>query len=99
MADLLARRSTGELVFYPGRGLQGLGAGKVVAASTFRAAKRIVTIGDANGDGRADLHVQWAGGDLSFYAGRGDGTFASPVRVGTGWGSMTRLLAGRDLDR
>ena len=99
MADLFARRSTGELVFYPGRGLQGLGAGKVVAASTFRAAKKIVTIGDANGDGLADLHVQWGNGDLSFYAGRGDGTFASPVRVGTGWGSMTRLLAGRDLDR
>jgi hypothetical protein len=99
MADLFARRSTGELVFYPGRGRQGLGAGRVVAASAFRYAKKIVTIGDANGDGRADLHVSWANGDLSFYAGRGDGTFASPVRVGTGWGSMTRLLAGRDLDR
>lgn len=99
MADILARRSTGELIFYQGRGRQGLAAGTVVAASTFRYAKKIVTMGDANGDGRADLHVVWANGDLSFFAGRGNGTFTPAVRVGTGWGSMTRLLAARDLNR
>ncbi|WP_076263992.1 FG-GAP repeat domain-containing protein [Intrasporangium flavum] len=98
-ADLFARRSTGELVFYAGRGRQGLAAGKVVATSAFRSARHIVTLGDANGDGLADLHVVRPDGTLWFYPGRGNGGLAAPVRVGTGWGSMTRLLTGRDLDR
>ena len=98
-ADLFARRSTGELVFYAGRGRQGLAGGKVVATSAFRSARHIVTLGDANGDGLADLHVVRPDGTLWFYAGRGNGGLAAPVRVGTGWGSMKKLLAGRDLNR
>jgi hypothetical protein len=98
-ADLFARRSTGELVFYAGRGTQGLAAGKVVATSAFRSARLIVTLGDANGDGLADLHVVRPDGTLWFYAGKGNGGLAAPVRVGTGWGPMRTLLTGRDLDR
>ncbi len=98
-ADLFARRSTGELVFYVGRGRQGMAAGKVVATSAFRSARHIVTLGDANGDGLADLHVVRPDGTLWFYAGRGNGGLAAPVRVGTGWGSMRKLLPGRDLNR
>lgn len=99
MADLYVRKSTGELLFYEGRGRQGLAGGKVVAYSAFKNAVRIVTLGDANGDGYADLHVTWPNGDMYFYAGRGTGALAPAVKVGTGWGSMTRLLLGRDLNR
>lgn len=98
-ADLFARRSTGEFVFYAGRGRQSLVAGRVVATSAFRSARHIVTLGDANGDGRADLHVVRPDGSLWFYAGRGNGSLAAPVRIGGGWNSMRKLLPGRDLNR
>jgi hypothetical protein len=98
-ADLFARRSTGELVFYAGRGRQGLAPGKVVATTAFRSARQVLTIGDSNGDGLADLHVTWSNGDMSFYAGRGNGGLAAPIKVGSGWSSMTRLLLARDLNR
>ncbi|WP_323097106.1 VCBS repeat-containing protein [Intrasporangium sp. YIM S08009] len=96
--DLLARRSSdGALLLYRGTGTGTLRAGTVLTTG-FRNARTIVSVGDANGDGRSDLHAVWANGDLYFYAGRGNGTFAPGVRVGTGWQGMTRVLNGGDIN-
>lgn len=98
-ADLWARRSSGELVFYPGRARRNFAAGAVVSASGFRAARQIVTTGDANGDGRADVYATWADGTMTLHAGLGNGRLAAGVRVGGGWQPMSRLLPARDLAR
>jgi hypothetical protein len=99
VADVYARRrSDGALLFYPGRARLGLASGRVVTTG-LRTAVRIVTIGDANGDGIADLHATFPNGDLYFYPGRIDGGLGARVRVGTGWSGMTALLAGRDLNQ
>ncbi|WP_323097107.1 VCBS repeat-containing protein [Intrasporangium sp. YIM S08009] len=99
VADVMARRSSdGALVFYAGRLGGPLASGKVVTTA-LRNAVQIVTLGDANGDGIADVHATFPDGSLWFYAGRAGGTLAAGVRVGTGWGGMNRLLAARDLNR
>ncbi|WP_076261037.1 FG-GAP repeat domain-containing protein [Intrasporangium flavum] len=99
VADVMARRSSdGALLFYAGRLGAGLASAKVVTTA-LRNAVQIVTLGDANGDGVADVHATFPDGSLWFYAGRAGGTLAAGVRVGTGWGGMNRLLAARDLNR
>ncbi|MFD3482387.1 trypsin-like serine protease [Streptomyces sp. NPDC058665] len=50
----------------------------------------IVTPGDVNGDGKADVLVRTTGGTLSLLKGTGKTTseiFATPVSLGTGWNS------------
>lgn len=53
----------------------------------------IVSVGNVGGTADADLVVRDASGDLWLYQGRSDGTLATRIRVGTGWGGMT--LVGR----
>ncbi|WP_460498425.1 FG-GAP repeat domain-containing protein [Glycomyces tarimensis] len=51
--------------------------------------------GDYDSDGHEDLYtIRRSDGRLVFHAGRGDGTFASPEVLGTGWGKMDITLAG-----
>ncbi|MBO3734288.1 FG-GAP repeat domain-containing protein [Glycomyces niveus] len=50
---------------------------------------------DYNGDDRPDLMaVKESDGTLRYYAGKGDGTFATPVSLGSGWGRMDVVMAG-----
>lgn len=50
---------------------------------------------DYNRDGFQDLVVvRESDGNLLFYAGRGDGTFQSPVSRGAGWRGMDVVMAG-----
>ncbi|GAB3059866.1 hypothetical protein GCM10027053_22380 [Intrasporangium mesophilum] len=94
--DLLARRSSdGALLLYRGTGAGTVRSGTLVTTG-LKDAKALVSVGDANGDGRSDLHATFANGDLYFYAGRGDGTFKPGVRVGTSWQGMRRILSGGD---
>ncbi|WP_076261039.1 FG-GAP repeat domain-containing protein [Intrasporangium flavum] len=96
--DLLARRGgDGALLLYRGTGAGTVRAGTVVTTG-FRNARTLVSVGDADGDGRSDLHAVWPNGDLYFYAGRGNGTFAAGVKVGTGWQNMRRIIDGGDVN-
>jgi hypothetical protein len=50
---------------------------------------------DYNGDRLQDLMaVRKSDGSLMLYAGKGDGTFASGVAKGTGWGGLDVVMAG-----
>ncbi|MGY0059852.1 trypsin-like serine protease [Streptomyces sp. LZ34] len=57
---------------------------------------RVVAPGDVTGDQLPDLLSVTASGTLYIYPGKGDGTFASPVAVGSGWNQYNRLLGNGD---
>jgi hypothetical protein len=52
---------------------------------------------DMNKDGKPDLFMINAGGDLYSYYGRGNGTFQNGVKSGNGWGGFM-LVSGADLN-
>lgn len=94
--DLWARdRATGTLWLYPNSGAGALGSRTAVAGGTWTAAEYpVLTAGDVDQDGRADL---WATTDadtesaLLFHAGTDTGLDA-PVTVGTGgWQWILRM--------
>jgi len=52
---------------------------------------------DLNGDGKADIIAQYpAGNGLKVYLGNGTGGIAGVLNRGSGWNTMTRILAARD---
>ncbi|MFE2285684.1 FG-GAP repeat domain-containing protein [Streptomyces sp. NPDC059443] len=53
----------------------------------------IVSVGNMGGTADPDILGRDASGNLWYYQGRPDGSFAPRLRAGTGWGGMT--LAGR----
>jgi hypothetical protein len=95
--DLLAiKNSTGDLFLYAGDGKGGfkypypkVGYGWI--------GFDLYAAGDINGDGKADILSIDLKGDLYFYAGKGDGTFAKKIQVGNGWIGY-QLAAGADLN-
>jgi hypothetical protein len=57
---------------------------------------KIVAPGDVTGDGLPDLLSVTASGILYIYPGLGNGTFGSPVAVGSGWNQYNVLLGHGD---
>ncbi|MCW2867224.1 MAG: N-acetylmuramoyl-L-alanine amidase, family 2, partial [Marmoricola sp.] len=97
-ADLVGVSSSGEdLVVLPHNGLRNL---LTARPSTLRVpgATQVMGVGDWNGDGNGDLVTREAGGNtLVLRAGRGDGTFAAPVTMATGWKTFTVLAPVGDV--
>jgi hypothetical protein len=92
--DLIARRtSTGELFLY-----QGTSTGKLSApvriAGNWSGYKKIVGVGDFNGDGRGDLLAQDTSNTLWRYDGNGSGGFKARVKVAANWGSSYNVVIG-----
>ncbi|MFB9163327.1 GH25 family lysozyme [Arthrobacter psychrochitiniphilus] len=56
-------------------------------------------IGDYNFDGANDLLQSREDGTLWFYPGKGNGTFGTAIRIGTGFGVYTKLTALGDFNR
>ena len=102
-ADLIQRRSDGELWFYPGDGAGHYLAGRRIG-SGWQIYDRVLGVGDYNGDGRNDLVARKLDGSLWFYAGTGtvSGTsegYSQVVRIGDyGWDAFDTLLGVRDFD-
>lgn len=46
--------------------------------------KQLMTA-DWNNDGKLDLIAKWGSGELTMYAGLGNGKYAAPVAIGKGW--------------
>ena len=96
-ADLLViKQASGELFLYAGNGKGGfkypypkVGYGWI--------GYDLYAASDINKDGLADILSIDSKGDLWFYAGKGDGTFAKKIQVGNGWAGY-RLSAGADLN-
>ncbi|WP_338896055.1 trypsin-like serine protease [Streptomyces sp. TG1A-60] len=57
---------------------------------------RIITPGDVTGDALPDLMSVDSAGALWIYPGKGNGTFASRVKVGTGWNTYNAVLGHGD---
>ncbi|GAB7104486.1 hypothetical protein JCM4814A_28000 [Streptomyces phaeofaciens JCM 4814] len=91
-ADLLARnKSTGAVYLFKGTGQAGTGAfaaGLKVATWATTTYNVFDTVGDVNGDGKADLLTRTPAGTLYLYKGTGKNTseiFATRVSLGTGF--------------
>ncbi|MEV6501619.1 FG-GAP-like repeat-containing protein [Streptomyces prunicolor] len=92
--DLIARKtSTGELFLYKGTSTGKLSA-RVRIATGWSGYKKIVGIGDFNGDGRGDLLAQDKSNTLWRYDGNGTGGFKSHVKLATNWGSSYNAVIG-----
>jgi hypothetical protein len=92
--DLIARKaSTGEVFLYKGTSAGKLSA-RVKIASNWSGYKKIVGVGDFNGDGRGDLLAQDRSNTLWRYDGNGSGGFKSRVKVAAQWGSSYNVVVG-----
>ncbi|MFE9608005.1 FG-GAP-like repeat-containing protein [Streptomyces sp. NPDC006012] len=92
--DLIARKaSTGELFLYKGTSTGKLSA-RVKIAGNWSGYKKIVGVGDFNGDGRGDLLAQDRSNTLWRYDSNGSGGFKSRVKVASGWGSSYNAVVG-----
>ncbi|MEU3613148.1 FG-GAP-like repeat-containing protein [Streptomyces sp. NPDC006872] len=94
LADLIARKaSTGELFLYKGTNAGKLSA-RIRVAANWSAYKKIVGVGDLDGDGRGELLAQDRANTLWRYDGNGVGGFTSRVKVAAGWGASYNVVAG-----
>ncbi|MFE9092916.1 FG-GAP-like repeat-containing protein [Streptomyces sp. NPDC007264] len=92
--DLIARKaSTGELFLYKGTSTGKLST-RVKIAGNWSGYKKVVGVGDFNGDGRGDLLAQDRSNTLWRYDGNGSGGFKSRVKVASGWGSSYDAVVG-----
>ncbi|MFF9475190.1 FG-GAP-like repeat-containing protein [Streptomyces roseolus] len=92
-ADLWARAADGQFRRFLSAGAAALPAPTAIGTADRTAYPLSGTVGDADGDGRADLLLTVAPGDLRFLPGNATGTgFGSPVTIGTGtWGAILGL--------
>lgn len=94
LPDLIARvHSTGALLLYSGNGQGGLRAPRQIG-SGWGNITRILTPGDWNGDGLADLIATFQDGIMMLYPGRSGGGFGSPSRIGHGWATHKLAAPG-----
>ncbi len=97
--DLLARTSDGKLLMYRGNGSGGFlnGHGEQIG-SGWQSLTALLTPRDWNGDGKPDILARTSDGKLLMYRGNGSGGFLQPTaqQIGSGWQSLTALLAPGD---
>ncbi|MEU0412344.1 FG-GAP-like repeat-containing protein [Streptomyces griseorubiginosus] len=92
--DLVARnRSTGTVYLYKGTSAGKLSA-RVKLYDNWKTYKKIVGVGDFNGDGRGDLLAQDKANTLWRYDGNGTGGFKARVKVAANWGSSYNAVVG-----
>ncbi|MFB7518109.1 FG-GAP repeat domain-containing protein [Streptomyces sp. NPDC056144] len=93
--DLLARAKDGKTYLYVGTGsaTRPFAPAKQVGTG-YQGYNALVSPGDLNSDGKADLVGRDATGALYFHAGTGSATtpFATRVRVGSGWQKYNLLF-------
>ncbi|MFE4867908.1 FG-GAP-like repeat-containing protein [Streptomyces sp. NPDC056682] len=96
--DLLARGTDGTLYIYPGTGNAVADAtigSRITVGKGWETYKQLVSTGDNDGDGRADLIGSDAAGALWLLKGTGDPKtpFAPRVQIGTsGWAAFDTLF-------
>ncbi|GGW47904.1 trypsin-like serine protease [Streptomyces bobili] len=87
LADLIARKKTGGAVYlYKGRGNGTFAAGVKVATWSNTTYNAFATVGDVNGDGKADLLARTPAGTLYLYRGNGSTgnvIFSARLSLGT----------------
>ncbi|MFF8448635.1 FG-GAP repeat domain-containing protein [Streptomyces leeuwenhoekii] len=93
-ADLIARQaSTGDIYLYKATSSGKLSA-RVKIFSKWSGYKRIIGVGDLNGDGYGDLLAQDTSNKLWRYAGTATGGFKARVKVADNWGVSYNVVVG-----
>jgi heme oxygenase len=97
--DLLARAPDGRLLMYRGNGASGFlnGHGEQIGTG-WQSLTALLAPRDWNGDRKPDILARASDGRLLLYRGNGSGGFLQPTaqQIGTGWQSLTALLAPGD---
>jgi hypothetical protein len=98
--DVIMRvASTGSLYVIPGNGQRVDNSARIHIGPGWNAMSAIVSGHDFNGDGKVDVMArEKATGYLWFYPGKGNGTLAPRVKIGSSWNAMRDLIAPGDLD-
>ncbi|NLT54657.1 MAG: hypothetical protein GXX79_08835 [Actinomycetales bacterium] len=98
-SDVVARgTSTGVLYIRPGTGRGTIGPRIQQPGSTWSAMNLIDTPGDLSGDGIPDVMTrEGSTGYLWLYRRTAAQGWAARIRIGTGWGVMSRILGPGDL--
>ncbi|WP_157446608.1 FG-GAP-like repeat-containing protein [Cellulosimicrobium sp. TH-20] len=94
---LVARDATGRLVTYRGDGRGGFN-GTVRLGQGWNAMTTLIGVGDASGDGHADLIARDRDGFLWRYPGDGQGSFGARTQIGNGWQSFSAVVGTRSGD-
>ncbi len=97
IVDLIARRSDGTLWLYPGDGAGGFMTPYVqIGSGGWNQMTALVTPGDWDGDGFADILARDASGVLWLYPGDGLGGLLPERQISSGWNAMTSIVAAGD---
>ncbi|MEU6776647.1 trypsin-like serine protease [Streptomyces sp. NPDC046759] len=96
--DFVLRRSSDGAVFWLHYVPATQSWSKKEIFSNWSTRKFTVAPGDVTGDYLPDLLSVDSSGILWIYPGKGDGTFAAPVEVGSGWGQYNSLRGHGDFD-
>ncbi|MEU7006045.1 N-acetylmuramoyl-L-alanine amidase [Streptomyces sp. NPDC046332] len=99
--DLIAREKSGVLWFYKGTGNPASPfAARVKVGGGWQTYNQLVSTGDLNADGKADLVARDSAGNLWFYKGTGSATapYAARTMVGSGWQTYNQLVGPSDLN-
>ncbi|MEU7032417.1 N-acetylmuramoyl-L-alanine amidase [Streptomyces sp. NPDC046237] len=99
--DLIAREKSGVLWFYKGTGNPASPfAARVKVGGGWQTYNQLVSTGDLNADGKADLVARDGSGNLWFYKGTGSTTapYAARTMVGSGWQTYNQLVGPSDLN-
>ncbi|MDI9886289.1 trypsin-like serine protease [Streptomyces sp. HNM0645] len=83
--DVFARKSDGKTYLYKGTGVAARPFATPFLVGAFGAMNAIVTTGDVNSDGHADVLTRDTAGKLWLYPGKGNGRFNARVAMGSGW--------------
>jgi hypothetical protein len=99
-ADLIGRTSTGDLRLYRGAGTASgaFFSGYTKIGSGWNMFNAVLSAGDWNGDGKADVIARTPGGELRLYRGNGTGFTSGYQRIGSGWQIFDRILSTGDFN-
>ncbi|WP_328944268.1 VCBS repeat-containing protein [Streptomyces sp. NBC_00250] len=85
-ADVVARTSGGDLYVYPGTGIAATPFGaRLSVGGGWNTYTKLVTPGDLNADGKADLLGVTSSGDLYDYLNTAPGKFGTRTKTGSGF--------------
>ncbi|MFI0724036.1 FG-GAP repeat domain-containing protein [Streptomyces sp. NPDC021224] len=92
-ADIVARDTSGTLWLYKGTGnVSAPFNARVKIGTGWNTYNKLVSPGDMDGDGRADLFGVDASGTAWFYSANGTGGYKARVKIGTGWNTYKKLF-------
>jgi len=96
--DFILRNSSTGAVYWEHYVPSSSSWSKTQIFSNWATRTRTVAPGDVTGDYLPDLLSVDSGGTLWIYPGKGNGTFATPVKVSTGWNQYNALLGHGDFN-